>query len=214
MTASPAWTTVVAASVHDPEPLVTLFTSVAAAEGWRPGGELRAHIAGSVYFGLYAAQPAEDFEPAGTPPDTLIGGLQLVLPDGSGGLPCRAVWPEVLPEAPGGTAHAAVLALAPGWRGVVDRDGVPAFWHLGVALWRYCVEHGVRELWLEATPRALRCYRRLGWPLVVRGELREHWGEPCFLCSMTVREVAGALAERAVRSPAYARLLALACTAK
>ena len=42
-----------------------------------------------------------------------------------------------------------------------------------------------------ATPRTLRCYQRLGWPLVIRGELREHWGEPCYLCSLSVRDVAG-----------------------
>ena len=74
-------------------------------------------------------------------------------------------------------------------------------------MWRYCVRRGVGELWLEATPHTLRAYRLVGWPLLVRGELREHWGEPCLPCSLSVREVAGALAERAARSEVYRRVL-------
>ena len=52
----------------------------------------------------------------------------------------------------------------------------------------------------------LRLYRRLGWPLTIIGELRLHWGEKCYLCSMGVREVADALASKAERASSY-RLL-------
>lgn len=67
---------------------------------------------------------------------------------------------------------------------------------------------GARDcgIWLEATPAKLKVYRRLGWPLCVRGDLREHWGEPCALCSLDVAE-----AEAGVRShPYWQEIVALA----
>lgn len=194
-----------ATSDEDIEDVVRLFEEIAAAEGWKPEGELRAHVLCSTYFGLW--QPGSN----GTQNSglrnrgTVIGGLQLVHPDAAGKLPSQRVWPELPIDARKGvTAHIAVLAVDATWRG--KAGGL--FWLLTAAMWHHCVQSGIRELWLEATPRTMRCYERFGWPLEVKGELREHWGEPCYPCRLSVREVAGALTERAVRSRVYRRILA------
>lgn len=192
------------------EAVVLLFERVAAEEGWNPDGELRAHVAVSTYFGLWADGDGAT-SPEGRPgaPSLPIGGLQLVRSDAAGWLPCDRVWPELAPPSAGAegrtsVAHVAVLAVAREWRGRIGG----LFWRLTAAMWRHCVLSGIADLYLEATPRTLRCYQRLGWPLEVRGELREHWGEPCYPCVLSVREVAGSLAERAVRSEAYRHILA------
>ena len=175
-------------SVMEPEPVVQLFEGIAQAEGWQPEDQLRAHLARSTFFGAFDGE-------------RLVGGLQLIVADEAGELPTHRVWPE-LPtiETSSLVLHAAVLAVLPEYRG---QESSAAFWQLGSALWRYCVEHSVKTIWLEVTPKMLRCYRLLGWPLVVIGELREHWGEPCYPCSLSVREVAGSLAERALASTTY-----------
>lgn len=168
--------------------VIQLFEEIASAEGWQPGDQLRAHVDRSVYFGVWDEE-------------RLVGGLQLVTPDEAGEVPTHLVWPELpVQDAASGVLHAAVLAVLPEYRG---QESSAAFWQLGSALWRYCVEHSVKTIWLEATPKMLRCYRLLGWPLVVIGDLREHWGEPCYPCSLSVREVAGSLAERALASTTY-----------
>jgi GNAT superfamily N-acetyltransferase len=176
----------------DHEAVIALFEGIATAEGWQPGDQLRAHVARSVYFGIWDGEGDEE---------RLVGGLQLAMPDEAGELPSHLVWPE-LPVVERGTPvlHAAVLAVLPEYRG---HDGGAAFWGLGSALWRYCTQRGVKAIWLEATPKMLRCYRLLGWPLEVIGELREHWGEPCYPCRLVMREVAGSLAERALASTTY-----------
>ena len=143
-----------------------------------------------------------------TLPLPVSGALQIVHPDAAGSLPNVRVWPELASLVAGGglsVAHIAILAVGKEWRG---RRGISPFWRLTAAMWHFCVERGIRELWLETTPTTLRAYRLLGWPVQVRGELREHWGEPVYPCSLSVREVAGALAERAVRSRTYRRILA------
>jgi hypothetical protein len=181
---------------------VALFERIAAEEGWQPGEALTRYIGESTYLVAYPAGAPEEIEP--------LGGLQLVLPDTMSALPTLAVWPELAPEIlvrPGNVAHILVLAIDKPARGA----GV--FWPLCAALWRHCVDEQIHELWLEATPPTLKVYQRLGWPLTVRGALRTHWGEDCYPCSMTVREVAGALLEKAVRSPAYRRIIDLACQA-
>lgn len=180
------------------ESLVCLFEEVAMQEGWLPGDALRRYRDQSIYFGLH--DPAKGFG--------LIGGIQLILPGADSRIPSQSVWPELqfAADGPGrshGVAHIAVMAVAQNWRGAFGSDGGGLFWNLAVAMWRHCVLNGIGELFLEATPRTLRCYRRMGWPLVIRGDLRMHWGELCYLTSMTVREVGGALTERAVRSPQY-----------
>jgi GNAT superfamily N-acetyltransferase len=179
---------------HQPEeaePILRLFEKIASEEGWQPNGEIRAHQERSVYLGVWEE-------------DRIVGGLQLVSPDASGHLPTHKVWGELpVIENKETVLHAAVLALLPEYRG---KDNGAVFWNLGVELWRYCVETGVKSLWLEATPKTMRGYRLLGWPLVVQGELRVHWGEPCYSCTLSVREVAGSLAERAITSDRYRSL--------
>ncbi len=181
------------------ERVIALFEGIAAAESWQPGDQLRAHSSRSVYFGVWDETK-------------LIGGLQLVTPDEAGEVPTHLVWPELpVQDKTSGVLHAAVLAVLPEYRG---KDSGVAFWQLGSAFWRYCVEQNVKTVWLEATPKMLRCYRLLGWPLVVIGELREHWGEPCYPCSLSVREVAGSLAERALVSTTYRSIFTAALQPK
>lgn len=180
---------------HEREAVVSLFEQIAALESWQPGDQLRAHITRSVYFGVWDEE-------------RLVGGLQLVTPDEAGEVPTHHVWPELaVIEASSLVLHAAVLAVLPDYRG---KDGSTVFWQLGSVFWRHCVEKGVKMIWLEATPKMLRAYRLLGWPLVVIGELREHWGEPCYPCCLSVREVAGSLAERALVSTTYRRIFTAA----
>lgn len=172
-------------------PLVRLFEAVARREGWRPGDALRRLRPRSVYFALEVE-------------GRLAGGLQLVLPDASGRLPCHDLWPE-LPRGEGAAAaaaHVAVLALEEEFRGQEL-----LFWRLAAELWRFCVETGVSVLLLEVTPRVLPLYRRLGWPLEVVGERRPHWGEDCYLCSLGVPDVTETLLRRAERSPSCRRVL-------
>jgi hypothetical protein len=180
----------------DVDRLVALFERIASEEMWQPGDQLLAHVGRSTYFGLWTLGE-------GRHEKRLVGGMQLVRPDLAGSLPCCWVWPELDFAGRTDIAHIAVLAVEPQWRG---RFG-GLFWLLAAEMWRHCVLTGVEELWLEATPRTLRCYRRLGWPLQVRGDLRMHWGEPCYVCSLDVCQVAGELARRAVRSPAYRSVL-------
>lgn len=199
-----------ASSNEEVESIIMLFEEVARQERWQPGDGLRVYRDRSVYFGLWRGTTVE-------------GGLQLVLPDAIGSLPFQTVWPEIVNAGGLRSAHIAVMAVRRTTRGVRgyesdtevcanDRAAPFSFWLLATEMWRHCVLSGVGELWLEATPRTLRCYQRLGWPLQVRGELRTHWGEPCFPCSLDVCQVAGELAQRAVRSPAY-RSVVLRATA-
>src|SRR5437868_78795 len=92
------------------EALVRLFEGVAAAEGWQPDGALRLWLDRSVYFALEVQ-------------GELVGGLQLVLPEPAGALPCQAMWPEVAAGPWSHCAHVAVLALAQAYRG-----GGSLFW--------------------------------------------------------------------------------------
>lgn len=65
-------------------------------------------------------------------------------------------------------------------------------------------------LFIEVTPRVLPLYHRLGWPLNIVGELRSHWGEDCYLCTLGIPEVAEALLRRAEHSPYYRQIVAQA----
>ena len=183
----------------DIEALLALFEAIAAQEKWQHGGELRHHSHRSTYLGLYHRSEVQGQE--------IIGGIQLVLADPeTGTLPCHRVWTELPVPVHAGIAHAAVLAVASEWRGRRDSEEnrLPAaFWTLCASLWRHCLATGITELWLEATPTMLRCYRFLGWPLIVQGPLRSHWGEECYPCKVILREVAGSLAEKATRSLLY-----------
>jgi GNAT superfamily N-acetyltransferase len=173
--------------------LVHLFEGIAAAEGWQPADALHRWRGRSIYFGLQVS-------------GRLIGGLQLVLPDSAGTLPCRSVWPDVPLIGPARrNAHIAILAIEEASRG----QGI-LFWRLVVEMWRYCIAEGITTLFIEVTPRVLPLYRRLGWPLVIQGELRRHWGEDCRLCTLGIPEVAAALLRRAERSTLYREIIAQA----
>lgn len=189
--------------------LVRLFEQIASEEGWKPGSGIRDYQNRSVYFAL------NDSLDGG-----VIGGLQLICADGEGKLPCHRIWPEFAVNDLGRTAHVIMLAVGKEWRRKNGGRrggasfGASGFWVLTGALWRYCMENGITDLWLEATPTMLRCYRLLGWPLQVRGPLRRHWGEDCYLCSLSLRETAGALVEKALRSRTYRRIIETALDAE
>ncbi len=172
--------------------LIRLFEGVAEEEGWQPDGALRRNRRRSVYFALEVR-------------GRLVGGLQLVLPDRQGTLPCHTLWPETPLGPSNRIAHVAILALEKTVRG----QGI-LFWHLVIEMWRYCVGEGITTLFIEVTPRVLPLYRRLGWPLAIQGELRRHWGEDCHLCTLGIPEVAEALLRRAERSSYYRAIVAQA----
>lgn len=174
------------------ETLMRLFEGVAEAEGWQPEGALRHFQDHSVYFALEVE-------------GQLAGGLQLVLPDASQRLPCQNLWSEVTVGPANRCAHVAILALKEQFRG---RSFL--FWHLVVEMWRHCVREGIVRLFIEVTPRVLPLYQRLGWPLQIQGELRRHWGEDCYLCTLSIPEVAEALLRRAEHSSYYQQIIAQA----
>ena len=174
------------------EALVSLFEGVANAEGWEPAGALRLWLTRSVYFALQVH-------------GQVVGGLQLVLPDTAGTLPCQTLWPEVPVGPARRDAHIAILVLDEAYRG----QGL-LFWRLAVEMWRFCVGEGIARLFIEVTPRVLPLYRRLGWPLGIVGELRLHWGEECSLCTLGIPEVAETLLRRAEHSAYYRQIIAQA----
>jgi hypothetical protein len=77
-------------------------------------------------------------------------------------------------------------------------------------MWRYCVGEGITTLFIEVTPRVLPLYQRLGWPLTICGERRQHWSEDCYLCTLGIPDVAEALLRRAEHSPYYRQIIAQA----
>jgi hypothetical protein len=169
----------------DIDRLIRVFEEIAGELSWQPGDRIRAYRSRSVHFGVVVG-------------GQLAGGLQLATLDASGALPYREVWPEMaLPDCRS-VSHVTILALRKEFRG---RQGV--FWPLCVELWRDCVVRGIDDIRLETTPDTLRLYRRIGWPLEIIGELREHWGEPCLLCRTGVNEVAASVMEKAGRSQSY-----------
>ena len=178
------------------EALVQLFEEVAAEEKWEPNGALRLWLQRSAYFALEVQ-------------GKFVGGLQLVQPDVSGALPCQAVWPEVSVASPRLSSHVAVLALNKTVRG----QGL-LFWRLVVEMWRHCVGEGITTLYIEVTPRVLPIYRRIGWPLQVQGELRQHWGEGCYLCTLGIPEVAESMLRRAEQSSYCQEIVAQAFRVK
>ena len=80
------------------------------------------------------------------------------------------------------------------------------FWQLVVEIWRYCVRENITTLYMEMTPRALPLCQWLGWPLDIVGERRLHWGEECYLCTLSIPEVARAILQRAEDSPYYRQI--------
>lgn len=167
--------------------LLHLFANIASEQGWQPGDYLTSYPETAQHIALI-----RDRE--------IIGGLQAVLPNAEGKLPCHHVWPEVsLPKA---CAHVTIIGLKPTFRGRVE-----LFWALCQDLWCLCADHKISTMVLEATPRMLTLYQRMGLPLKVVGELREHWGEPCYLTSVETIAVAGSVVIRARYSEVFRRLV-------
>ena len=171
------------------ETLVRFFEGVADAEEWQHNGALRLWIKHSVYFALEVQ-------------GQIAGGLQLVVPNAEGTLPCQNVWPEVAVPSKNHVAHIAILALDANVRGKQK-----LFWPLTAEMWRYCVGERIATLYFEVTPRVQPLYQRLGWPLVIKGERRIHWGEDCYLCTLGIPEVAETLLRRAENSLYYQQIV-------
>ena len=158
--------------IHEVTPLVDMFLQIAREEKWQPGDALGAYCDGSAYVGLYLA-------------DTPVGGIQMVLPSSRGvWWPSRDIWPECEPVGRSDVGHVMIMGLRKEYRGHKE-----LFWRMCAQLWRTCIERGITEVWLEATPSTLRVYRRIGFPLEVIGSCRLHWNEPCVLCRMTIEGV-------------------------
>ncbi len=176
------------------EPLLQLFEEVAREQEWLPGDYLQRCADHSVFIGLKAD-------------GRLIGGMQLALGNAEQPLPCLRVWPELLLIAGDHSAEAAVLALRPELRGKRLMC-----WLLAVEAWRFCSTHDFAELWMAVTPRRLRQYAALGWPLQVMGKLRPHWGEECYPCRVVLEDAAEYVRSRAVTSRFHADLVDYADT--
>nr|AAV33349.1 palmitoylputrescine synthase [uncultured bacterium] len=181
-----------ATALEEIEESVTLFEAVSAEMGWSPGDRLRAYAANAEYLMALVG-------------GALAGAVQIVLSNGHDPMPSDHVWPELAAGRRYDLAHASVMALAPRFRGAAGLFGP-----LGVEMWRLCRDAGKSEIWIECVPRNLAVYRRCGWPLEVAGELRTHFGEPCYLARMGVEAVAESLRARAGRCDGFARLVAQA----
>ncbi len=168
--------------------LLSVFERIAAELSWQPGNQLCDSRETAQHLAVLVGKET-------------VGGLQVVA-GAEDSLPFRRVWPEVEIGADS-AAHVTILALARECRG---RPGL--FWPLCVELWRWCNAQGIETILMEATPPTLRVYCRMGWPLEVVGELRQHWGEDCFLCRASVRQIEQAIVERAENSDAYRALVA------
>jgi GNAT superfamily N-acetyltransferase len=136
--------------------IIDLFAAIARQETWCPGENLFHHRDRSVYL-------------AGVQEDSIVGGIQLVLGETQRPLPFVSIWQEICAPRCPSAGHVLILALDKDHRGRLGLFGL-----LSLSLWRECKARGIDDLWLEATPAKLKVYRRLGWPLFVRGELREH----------------------------------------
>jgi len=172
--------------------LIELFERMAAELSWQPGEQLRNYEAQAVHSAAYVD-------------GILAGGLQLVPASLCRALPCELVWPDVCLPRREETAHISVLAVRREYRG-----GGGLLWPLCVAMWCYCALHQIADISLEVTPKTYALYKRLGWPLEIIGDLRQHWGEDyCYLCRMGTAEVAGAMLMKAPRSDLYRGIVGL-----
>ena len=129
-----------------------------------------------------------------------MGGLQIVMPSLIDILPCHSVWPDT--TLPPSAAHVTIIGIQADYRGNIE-----LFWRLCQVVWCFCAKEGVEAVVLEATPRMLALYRRIGLPLEIVGELRTHWGEPCYLASVDMITVAGSVVMRARQSSLFRRLV-------
>lgn len=168
--------------------LLALFDQVAAEAGWQSNGELEAYSTRSWHI-------------AATMDGQLAGGIQIACRSASKCLPYHDVWPEVEVAAID-AVEVTVLAVNKQYH-----RNTRVFWGLCVELWRLLLEEGVSQFVLEATPEMFARYRKLGWPLEIIGELREHMGEPCYLCKLDTNSVAGSLVAMSLHYPSFRSVL-------
>lgn len=169
--------------------LIALFEELSEREGWVPGDSLRNHRNRSVYFAAMANE-------------SMVGGLQLFLGGDGEPLPCIDIWPETASNL--GSKHIGHVVIL-----VVDKRcrGRASFFELlTISLWHFCRAHDIRDLILEATPSTLRIYRRLGLPLRIIGSPRMHWGETCYLTTLSVSEAERTIHQRATTTQ-FGRLM-------
>lgn len=169
--------------------LVDVLEGIAAELRWQPGEQLRNNEEAALHLAVLAG-------------GQIVGGLQAMFGSAASSLPCHHVWPEVEITDKAHALHVTILALQQ-----EHRAHSCLFWPLCVELWRWSKQQGIQSILLEATPPTLRVYQRLGWPLAIIGDLRMHWGEPCYLCRMSVEEVEETLMEKAQRSAIYRTLV-------
>lgn len=173
------------------EEIIRLFETIAQEENWQPGNQLRAYPNSSTYFGLENENIKK-----------IIGGLQLVSGGSNEGMPCLTVWPELNLFDRTDVGDIALLALDKEHRG--DEK---LFWYMCVEMWRYCKSAQLNNLYAEVTPRNLRIYNRIGWPLKPVGPLRIHWGEECYPCHMTTDEVEQSINIKASKNREYQKII-------
>ena len=179
-------------TAEEADHLVELLELIAAELSWQPGEQLRKYQGQAVHF-------------AASVDGVLAGGMQLVPAPLCQTLPCVLVWPDVCLPRRMETAHISVLALRREYRGSAG-----LLWPLCIAMWRYCALNQIKDISLEVTPKTYQLYKRLGWPLEIVGDLRQHWGEDyCYLCRMGTAEVAGAMLMKAPRSDLYRGIVGL-----
>jgi hypothetical protein len=169
--------------------LIAVFEQIATELSWQPGTQLRDFQGTATHLAILVN-------------DEISGGLQVITGTSADKLPYRRVWPEICALEGVTVAHITILALKKEYRAKFN-----LFWPLCVELWRHCVAQGATEMRLEATPDTMNLYKRIGWPLEVIGDLRMHWGEPCYLCRMGIVDVAGSMVVRALRSATYQAVL-------
>lgn len=171
----------------DVRAILELFSWIADEQEWQPGDYLSGAPEGAEHIAVCSE-------------GVMLGGLQVVFPDTDGKLPYLRVWPEVV--VPAQSAHVTILGVRPECRGRAE-----LFWTLVCDLWSMGADRGIECYLLEATPPMLTIYRRMGLPLEVIGELRMHWGEPCYLTKVDPVAFAGGIVMRARKSAVFNNLL-------
>lgn len=169
--------------ISDVESVLGLFREISCEQQWQPGTYLDTAPDNSEHLAIVIG-------------GIVVGGLQAVFADKAGKLPYLHVWPEVI--VPKSSAHVTILGVRPECRGKADM-----FWSLVCELWSLGTDRGIECYLLEATPPMLSIYRRMGLPLEVIGELRMHWGEPCYLTKVDPIAFAGGVVIRARKSAIF-----------
>lgn len=175
-------------SADEAAPLLRLMYEVSAECGWAVERQLDDYLDDSVFFVAW-----RDGE--------LVGGIKLVLGNAKG-LPIDECWPETNLVGRTDVADLSLLALRSS-----DRGNMFVMGSLLATLWRYCLDHGIRELWAKPPVRNYHIYRRFGFPLERMGETRVYWGGPRVPSRIIVDPEHDVMAEKAKGSALYRKAL-------